>query len=317
MRAQLEDCARARRRARVPLGVGGDDLRAVRLRARVALTGGMSLSRERVAFAQPFEPRGTLRLVVGRGGARALPAAVRAVTTQRPGDVPAVAMRGGRRGGCRRSGERAGRPKNRVLLELDGKPAGYAIYTREAGVGAGGVSRGRRERSSRRSRPSRRPRASCGAGCSTSTGRRRSSPTCCRSTTSSSYLLAEPRRMRFDVDRRCVGAGARRRGGARGAHVRATARSRSRSPTTLLPGERRDVERQRGERRKSVVRRRYPPGYRRARQCLSRRGLVRAAAARKPCRGAESRRLRAGGRAVLHRRRSPGAPRSSDALCTT
>jgi predicted acetyltransferase len=91
--------------------------------------GELTLVRERTRFAQPFEPRGTVRLVQLEEAARAFPPLYEEARGQRPGmfkrskawwetrklfDDPARRQGGG--------------PLNRVLLELDGKPAGYALY---------------------------------------------------------------------------------------------------------------------------------------------------------------------------------------------
>jgi predicted acetyltransferase len=90
--------------------------------------GELTLARERTRFAQPFEPRGTVRLVDLDEAAQAFPPLYEETRMQRPGmfkrskawwetrrlfDDPAT-----RRGG----------PLNRALLELDGKPAAYALY---------------------------------------------------------------------------------------------------------------------------------------------------------------------------------------------
>jgi predicted acetyltransferase len=90
--------------------------------------GEISLAKDRARFALPFEPRGTVRLVDLEEAARTFPPLYEQVVVQRPGmfirskdwwetrklfDDPA---------------RRQGGPKNLVLLELDGKPAGYAIY---------------------------------------------------------------------------------------------------------------------------------------------------------------------------------------------
>jgi predicted acetyltransferase len=87
-----------------------------------------SLPIERTRFALPFEPRGTVRLVDEAEAVRLFPPLYGQVYAQRPGlfrrdrawwetrrlhDDPAR-----RRGG----------PLNRALLELDGEPAGYALY---------------------------------------------------------------------------------------------------------------------------------------------------------------------------------------------
>src|SRR6476469_711253 len=90
--------------------------------------GEISLAKDRTRFALPFEPRGTVRLFNLEEAARIFPPLYEQVVVQRPGmfirskdwwetrklfDDPA---------------RRQGGPKNLVLLELDGKPAGYAIY---------------------------------------------------------------------------------------------------------------------------------------------------------------------------------------------
>jgi predicted acetyltransferase len=89
----------------------------------------MTLAKDRAQFAMPFESRGTVSIVDEAEAFATFPALYDEVFAQRPGmfsrndawwqtrrlfDDPA-----------RRFG--AG-PKQRVLLELDGKPAGYAIY---------------------------------------------------------------------------------------------------------------------------------------------------------------------------------------------
>jgi len=91
--------------------------------------GRMTLARERTGFALPFEPRGQFRLVGADGAAHAFPPLYDAVYAQRPGmfsrsrawwvtrrlhDDPARRQGGG--------------PLQRVLLSLDGEPAGYALY---------------------------------------------------------------------------------------------------------------------------------------------------------------------------------------------
>jgi predicted acetyltransferase len=90
--------------------------------------GEVSLAKDRARFAMSFEPRGTVRLVQLEEAARIFPPLYEQVVAQRPGmfirskdwwetrklfDDPA---------------RRQGGPKNLALLELDGKPAGYAIY---------------------------------------------------------------------------------------------------------------------------------------------------------------------------------------------
>jgi predicted acetyltransferase len=99
-----------------------------------AYAGDVKVKRERVAFAQPFERRGTIRIVDVDEARTTFPPVWDALAQERPGvftrsqtwwdqrvfDDPAD----------RRDG--AG-PKRLVLLELDGGPAGYAIYRHRMG----------------------------------------------------------------------------------------------------------------------------------------------------------------------------------------
>jgi predicted acetyltransferase len=91
--------------------------------------GAISLAKDRTRFAHPFEPRGTVRLVDAEEAARTFPALHEQVATQRPG----MFLRSKAWWETRRlfddPARRQGGPKNLALLELDGEPAGYAIYT--------------------------------------------------------------------------------------------------------------------------------------------------------------------------------------------
>jgi predicted acetyltransferase len=90
--------------------------------------GEISLAKDRTRFALPFEPRGTVRLVDLEEAARTFPPLYEQVVAQRPG----MFIRSQDWWETRRlfddAARRQGGPKNLVLLELDGKPAGYAIY---------------------------------------------------------------------------------------------------------------------------------------------------------------------------------------------
>jgi predicted acetyltransferase len=107
--------------------------------------GEIELAKDRTRFALPFESRGAVRLVDLEEAARTFPPLYEQVVAQRPGmfvrsndwwetrrlfDDPARRQGGG--------------PKNLALLELDGKPAGYAIYNVRqdwaAGVSTGVVN---------------------------------------------------------------------------------------------------------------------------------------------------------------------------------
>lgn len=91
--------------------------------------GAMSLAKDRTRFAQPFEPRGTVRLVELEEASRTFPALYEQAFAQRPG----MSSRSKEWWETRRlfddPARRQGGPKNRALLELDGEPAGYALYT--------------------------------------------------------------------------------------------------------------------------------------------------------------------------------------------
>jgi predicted acetyltransferase len=90
--------------------------------------GWISLAKDRTRFALPFEARGTVRLVDLEEAARTFPPLYEQVFALRPG----VFSRSTSWWEARRlfddPARRQGGPKNRALLELDGKPAGYAIY---------------------------------------------------------------------------------------------------------------------------------------------------------------------------------------------
>ena len=91
--------------------------------------GSIQLSRERTRFAQSFEPRGTVRLVALEEAAVAFPALYEEMRTQRPGMFARSKVWWETRRLFDDPARRPGGPKHRALLELDGKPAGYAIYT--------------------------------------------------------------------------------------------------------------------------------------------------------------------------------------------
>ena len=141
------------------------------------------------ARARPHALRAAVRAArdgAARRTSRRRRAPSRRCTTQvqraAAGDVHAQQGVVGDAQALRRSGAPAGTaPLNRALLELDGQPAGYALYRVQAGLAAR-LQQGDGDDLSRSSHRRPRPPASCGGGSSTSTGRRSSSPTCCRST---------------------------------------------------------------------------------------------------------------------------------------
>jgi predicted acetyltransferase len=104
--------------------------------------GEMTLARERTAFAQPFPPRGTVRLVEQDEAANLFPPLYDQVFAQRPG----LFRRSDAWWRTRRlhddPARRRGGPLHRALLELDGDPAGYALYRVTQDWAAGGFSKG-------------------------------------------------------------------------------------------------------------------------------------------------------------------------------
>jgi predicted acetyltransferase len=90
--------------------------------------GSFSLAHERTAFALPFEPRGTVRLVDLEEAARTFPPLYEQVRAQRPGMFERSQAWWETRRLFDNPARRQGGPKHRALLELDGESAGYAIY---------------------------------------------------------------------------------------------------------------------------------------------------------------------------------------------
>jgi predicted acetyltransferase len=128
MRAQLADC---RERGEVAAWLWASEGTiyprfGYGLASRLA---SITLARERTAFAQPFEPQGTFRLVELEEAAKHFPALYEQARTQRPGMFSRSQAWWETRRLFDDPAQRRGRgPLNRVLLELDGKPAGYALY---------------------------------------------------------------------------------------------------------------------------------------------------------------------------------------------
>jgi predicted acetyltransferase len=127
MKEQLEDC-RARGELAAYLWASEGPIYGRFGYGLASRMGWISLAKDRTAFALPFEPRGTVRLVDLDEAARTFPPLYEQVRAQRPG----MFSRSKNWWEARRlfddPARRRGGPKNRALLELDGKPAGYAIY---------------------------------------------------------------------------------------------------------------------------------------------------------------------------------------------
>jgi predicted acetyltransferase len=91
-------------------------------------TGDMTLSRERTAFARPFEPRGAVRLIDADEAARTFPALYEQMRTERPGMMSRTESWWTARRLHDDPARRQGGPLTYALLTLDGTPSGYATY---------------------------------------------------------------------------------------------------------------------------------------------------------------------------------------------
>ncbi len=91
--------------------------------------GSIELARDRTRFAVPFEARGTVRLVGLDEAAAVFPPLYEQLRAQRPGMFKrSEAWWKTRRIFDDPARRRGAGPLNRALLELDGEPAGYALY---------------------------------------------------------------------------------------------------------------------------------------------------------------------------------------------
>jgi predicted acetyltransferase len=127
MREQLEDC-RARGDFAAYLWASEATIYGRFGYGLASRMGGISLAKDRARFAVPFEARGTVRIVDLAEAARTFPALYEQLVAQRPGMFVRTTEWWETRKLFDDPARRQGGPKNLVLLELDGKPAGYAIY---------------------------------------------------------------------------------------------------------------------------------------------------------------------------------------------
>ena len=196
MREQLADC-RARGEPAAYLWASESTIYPRFGYGLAALMGDMRLARERTAFAQPFEPRGTVRLVDVEEAARTFPPLYEQMFAQRPGLFsPDAGVVGGTPARAEPVGAEDGEAARAARARR--RARGLRDLHREPGVGARVVGRqGDRGRGGRAD--ARRRRASCGAGCSTSTGPREFEASLLPLDHPLFLLLAEPRRMRFEV----------------------------------------------------------------------------------------------------------------------
>ncbi|MGZ4339228.1 MAG: GNAT family N-acetyltransferase [Gaiellaceae bacterium] len=141
MRTQLEDC-RARGDAAAFLWASEGTIYGRFGYGLASRTGSIALAQERTAFAQPFTPRGAVRLVEAGEAARLFPPLYDRVFAQRPGMFSRSEAWWETRRLHDDPARRQGGPKNRALLELDGEPAGYAIYNVKQDWAPAGYSTG-------------------------------------------------------------------------------------------------------------------------------------------------------------------------------
>jgi predicted acetyltransferase len=127
MRTQLEDC---RDRGEVATYLWASEATiygrfGYGLASRI---GAISLARDRARFAQPFESRGSVRLLGLEEAAAVFPPLYERVFAERPGMFERSKAWWETRRLNDDPARRRGGPLHRALLELDGEPAGYALY---------------------------------------------------------------------------------------------------------------------------------------------------------------------------------------------
>jgi predicted acetyltransferase len=141
MKAQLEDC-RARGDEVAYLWASEATIYGRFGYGLASRIGAVELPRERTRFAQPFEARGAVRLLDQDEASKLFPPLYDHVFAQRPGMFSRNKAWWETRKLNDDPARRRGGPLNRALLELDGKPAGYALY-RVAQDWTAGVSSGK------------------------------------------------------------------------------------------------------------------------------------------------------------------------------
>ena len=143
MRAQLEDC-HARGESVAYLWASEATIYPRFGYGLGSRTGKMTLSRDRTKFALPFEPRGVGRLVELEEAAQLFPPLYEQVREQRPGMFQRSQSWWETRRLFDNPDRRRGGPLSRVVMEVEGKPVGYALYRVQqdwaSGVTAGTVT---------------------------------------------------------------------------------------------------------------------------------------------------------------------------------
>ena len=127
MQAQLDD-ARARSDALACLWASEATIYGRYGYGLSSRMGEMTLARERTAFAEPFTPRGEVRLVDAEEAARVFPALYAQMRAVRPGLMSRSEVWWRTRRLDDDPARRQGGPLTYALLFLDGEPAGYALY---------------------------------------------------------------------------------------------------------------------------------------------------------------------------------------------
>jgi predicted acetyltransferase len=140
MREQLDDC-RARGDVAAYLWASEATIYGRFGYGLASRMGAITLAKDRTQFAAPFETRGTVRLVDLEEAARTFPPLYERVVAQRPSMFLRAKDWWETRKLFDDPARRQGGPKNLALLELDGEPAGYAIYNVKQDW-AEGVSKG-------------------------------------------------------------------------------------------------------------------------------------------------------------------------------
>jgi predicted acetyltransferase len=127
MRAQLEDC-RERGEVAAYLWASESTIYGRFGYGLASRIGAISLASDRTRFAVPFEARGTVRLLDLEEAAAAFPPLYQGVFAERPGMFERSKAWWETRRLNDDPARRRGGPLHRALLELDGEPAGYALY---------------------------------------------------------------------------------------------------------------------------------------------------------------------------------------------
>ena len=230
------------------------------------------------AFAQPLERRGAGALRDAGGGAELFPPvwdALRAAAARR-------ALARSRAWWELRTLRDPGPTRRREpdaassCSSSTAQTQAYAIYRREAGFGRTAARAAKLEVHRGDRRDAAGDRGDLALPARRRLDRRRSARSCCRPTTRCSSCSRNPRRLRYRIGRRALGAARRRRRGALGARVRGRRRIVFEVRDAVCPWNEGRWALENGARRAHGGRRRARARRRRARLGVSRRRLLRA-----------------------------------------